>query len=79
MKTLKHSPLVQGNPGGYCPELGVSFLDEETGQEWEICPVCGETGKVYVLGPESVMTLGDIAKEFIENFKKNSAELEGKK
>lgn len=65
----KHSPLMQGNPGGCCPEYGIQYFDE-TGQEWEECPCCGQIGKVYVLGPECLMSVAEIAREAVDIFKK---------
>ncbi len=68
---MKHSPLMQGNPFGTCPEYGDIFY--ENGQEMERCPVCGRVGKVIILGLDSLVTPTQIGKEFIQNLKNNLA------
>lgn len=63
----KHSPRMQGNPGGTCPEYGTSFIGKD-GQEWERCPVCGHEGRVYIVS-NPFLTLQQIAEQAVEALK----------
>lgn len=66
---MNHSPLMQGNPFGTCPEYGDFFY--ENGQEMERCSVCGKVGKVIILKPDCLMTSKQIAQDFTQFLKKN--------
>lgn len=68
----KHSPLVQGNPGGCCPEIGITIFDDD-GVEWEQCPCCEKIGRVYIVGTESLLIPNEIGQRFLKVLRQNLA------